>query len=161
MAEILAIVSGGVSIASFAVQISEKVIQIKRFLDTVKSAPLEVKELLEEIEILNETLLDLEEQNHQTVDDRVIKCCESHCRQAAQLIAELLNGLLDKIGKRRSRGSISFAFKRGDIDQIFGRLERIKSTLGLAILRMHMYDAKCCVYLRPKSCGRGLLGAKR
>jgi hypothetical protein len=120
--------------------------QIKRFLDTVKSAPLEVRELLEEIEILNETLLDLEGQNSQFVDDRIIRRCESHCRRAAQLIAELLNELQAKIGKRKTRGSIAFALKKGDIDQIFGRLEIIKSTLGLAILRIQMYDAiLCCV----------------
>lgn len=49
MAEILGIVIGGVSIASFAVQIDDNALKLKNFWNAVKDAPDEVKYVIEEI----------------------------------------------------------------------------------------------------------------
>lgn len=136
MAEVLAAVSGGLSVASFAIQVSEKIFQIKKFLDTAKSASPEIQSCLEEIQLLNEILLDWETQNPASPDDAISRRCAELCRRTAGLVSELLDEFQFKIGKRKARGSIEFALKKGDLDKILGRLERIKSTLNIA----HLYD---------------------
>lgn len=136
MAEALAIVSGGLSIASFALQVSDKIFQIKKFLDTVKSASPEIQSCLEEIQLLNEILLDWETQNPAPPGDAISRRCAQQCRRTTELVSELLNEFQAKIGKRKSRGSIEFALKKSELERILGQLERIKSTLSIA----HLYD---------------------
>jgi hypothetical protein len=136
MAEVVAVLSGGFGIAAFAIQVSEKIVQIKQFLDTAKAASPEIRFCLDEIQLLNELLLDWEAQSPVSPDDAISRRCADLCRQTADLVSDLLTEFQAKIGKRRRLGSIEFALKRGDIDRIQWRLERIKSTLNLA----HLYD---------------------
>lgn len=51
MAEAIGVVGSAVRIASFAIQISDKIVQIKAFIDSVRLAPAEIKCLFEEISL--------------------------------------------------------------------------------------------------------------
>ncbi|KAK2753517.1 hypothetical protein FQN54_007907 [Arachnomyces sp. PD_36] len=134
MVEVLAIVSGGLTIASFDIEISEKIVQIKRFLDSVKSASPEIEACLEEIEILNEILLDWEKQTSTSSDNTISWRCAHQCRRTAELISELVQDFQAKIRKRKFRESVDFALKKSDLERILGQLERAKSTLSIAHL---------------------------
>ncbi|KAK2754504.1 hypothetical protein FQN54_006905 [Arachnomyces sp. PD_36] len=134
MAEVIAAVTGGLSIASFGIQLSEKIFQIKSLLDAAKCAAPEIQSCLEEIELLNDILLDWEMQNPAPLGDRISKRCAEQCRRAVGQISELLSEFQDKIRKRKYFGSMEFAFRRSDLDRILGRLERVKSTLNVAHL---------------------------
>jgi hypothetical protein len=134
MAELLGVISGGLGIVSCALEVSDKIIQIKRFLDAVKTAPIEIRLQLEEIELLNEILLDFDAQNPAAFDDRISRRCAQHCRRATELVSELLDDIQSKIGKRKTLGAIEFALKRHDLERLLRRLESIKSTLSMAHL---------------------------
>lgn len=56
----VAVLVGGIHVASVGVQICSGIIQIKKLWDDVKDAPGEIRDLLEDIEILRQVLSDLE-----------------------------------------------------------------------------------------------------
>ncbi|KAK2783497.1 hypothetical protein FQN52_009617 [Onygenales sp. PD_12] len=132
MAEVLAVVSGGLSVAGFALQIANNIIQISGFLSTVKSAPLEIQLLLQDIQLFNDILLEFESETPFGPEDRISKRCAEHCCRAAKMTSDLLNELQAKIGKKKLRGSVEFALKRGDLDRVLRRLESIKATVSMA-----------------------------
>ncbi|KAK2742285.1 hypothetical protein FQN55_007954 [Onygenales sp. PD_40] len=132
MAEVLAVVSGSLSVAGFALQIANNIIQISSFLSTVKSAPLEIQLLLQDIQLFNDILLEFESETPFGPEDRISKRCAEHCCRAAKMTSDLLNELQAKIGKKKLRGSLEFALKRGDLDRVLGRLESIKATVSMA-----------------------------
>ncbi|KAK2789551.1 hypothetical protein FQN53_001670 [Emmonsiellopsis sp. PD_33] len=132
MAEVLAVVSGGLSVAGFALQIANNIVQISSFLSTVKSAPLEIQLLLQDIQLFNDILLEFESETPFGPEDRISKRCAEHCCRAAKMTSDLLNELQAKIGKKKLRGSLEFALKRGDLDRVLRRLESIKATVSMA-----------------------------
>jgi hypothetical protein len=60
MAEAFGIAGGTVGVISLSIQLAESLHKVKGFYESVKNAPPEVAELIEEIEIMQDILVDLE-----------------------------------------------------------------------------------------------------
>ncbi|KAF9895425.1 hypothetical protein FE257_000331 [Aspergillus nanangensis] len=132
MAEVFGLAANGIGIAAFCVQIVGQVSEIKAFIASLKNAPQELNDLVEEIALLNELLLQIS--GSLDLTDLNVRCTQA-CMKAATLMQEILQECQTKMEKRKFRGRLHFVM-RGDIDKSLGRLERAKGLLSLAHLAL-------------------------
>lgn len=132
MAEVFGVAAGAVGVASLSIQLAESLQKVKSFYASVKNAPLQVAELIEEIEIMQDILSDLEGNSEAVAASSNMKRCIKVARRATISFATFSKELQASVKKSKYRGSARFALSREDIKQMLNQLERTKSSLNLA-----------------------------
>jgi hypothetical protein len=61
MAELVGVVASGISIGTLAAQVASSLIKLNSLWNELHDAPDDIKDLIDEVEILNTTILDLED----------------------------------------------------------------------------------------------------
>ena len=141
MAEVLGVVAGGISIVSFAIQIASSVQQILDFWASMKGAPQNVQNLLEELDLLAE-ILSMVNGNIGIIDNdetspRHIATLKAarYCQSAAKCIDAVVKDLSDGFAMPRGRRhwtAVKAVLKDKKMSECFRRLERAKTMLSLA-----------------------------
>jgi hypothetical protein len=121
-------------VISLSIQLAESLHKVKSFYESVKNAPPQVAELIEEIEIMQDILGDLEtgSQGASLASTPTMRRCMKIAQGATNRFAVFATELQTRIKKSRYRGGIKFALSRDDIKQMLDQLERTKSSLNLA-----------------------------
>lgn len=132
MAEVFGVAAGAVGVVSLSIQLAESLQKVKAFYASVKNAPLQVAELIEEIEIMQDILSDLEGGSQTVALSANMKRCIKVAQRASKGFAKFSEELQASIKKRRYRGGVRFALSRDDMKQMLDQLERTKSSLLLA-----------------------------
>ena len=141
MAEILGIVASGVSIGSIAIQIVGSVQQILDFWSSIKDAPSDIQDLLEELQILANLLLEFDNNPNASKQAAAAKATE-YCKNAATSIDSVVKDLADgfkdladgfAMSKARRRWTaVKAVLKEKKLTRSLQRLERAKLMLSLA-----------------------------
>ncbi|KUJ20769.1 uncharacterized protein LY89DRAFT_730785 [Mollisia scopiformis] len=136
MAEILGLVSSGLSVASIAIQISDSVLKLKEFWSSVKDAPEDIKYLVDEIDTLGLILTDIGN-NERRRDSSLVgfasaRKCLALCQKGSRILEEVANDLEDKIGNKRRVGAFRAALKIGMVEKLRDRLKNAQFMLMLS-----------------------------
>ena len=142
MAEVVGIVASGIGIGTLAAQIAGKIIKLKSCWDQIKDAPEDIRDLVEELEVLNHTLIQIEDGQHQYLKSRHIaypaftSASLRHCKQAATRLNELIDSLSEDIEHKskvkQKWASAKVALKKEKIDKYRAKLERTITLLFLS-----------------------------
>ena len=143
MAEVLGVVASGISIGSLAIQLFESLQKIHRFWKLVDGAPKYIGDLIEELQVLGSVIADLANQPEITQNlpsNSLQVCLKSCCKVLDELepIVQQLHNDAHGSKHRKQWATIKFALKKGDLQDLTQRLERSKSTLGIAINLFNM-----------------------
>jgi hypothetical protein len=139
MAEAIAVVASGVSIAQLAGQVAASTAKLKGYWKLVKQAPSDIEHLVGEIDSLS--LLMTSTQNNQGalswgLDDSYLQHCLKRCEEGSKelrLVVEDLERLLEANGKwKRKVGAAKVVFRKDDIKRLKKRLESAVRLLQLA-----------------------------
>jgi hypothetical protein len=108
--------------------------QSQKLQASVKNAPPQVAELIEEIEIMQDILGDLEtgSQSVSVASTPTMRRCMKVAGGATKRFTAFAIELQNGVKKSKYRGGIKFALNRDDIKQMLDQLERTKSSLNLA-----------------------------
>ena len=138
MAEAFGVITGAISIASLAFQIFDSIQQLRGFCASIQDAPEAVSNVLEELEILGDTLLHIyqnQKLNQDEIDPNIQRSLTYVDRVAGELqsiIKDLARGM-DGSRKKQKWGAIRAAMKKNSVGDLQTRLERSKSILSIAI----------------------------
>jgi hypothetical protein len=134
MAEAFGVAAGAIGVVSLSIQLAESLHKVKSFYESVKNAPPQVAELIEEIEIMQDMLGDLEtgSQGASLASTPTMRRCIKVAGSTTQRFTTFATELQTRIKTSRYRGGIRFALSRDDIKQMLAQLERTKSSLNLA-----------------------------
>jgi hypothetical protein len=134
MAEVFGVAAGAIGVVSLSIQLAESLHKVKSFYQSVKNAPPQVADLIEEIEIMQDILGDLEtgSQGASVASTPTMRRCMKVADGATKRFTTFATELQTRIKKSKYRGGIKFALSRDDIKQMLDQLERTKSSLGLA-----------------------------
>ena len=142
MAELVGVVASGISIGTFAAQITSSFVKLKTFWDEVRDIPEDIQDLIEELEDLYYLLTDLEEDRQRNpvssliLDSTTTSRCLSRCKQGADQLKELTDELNSDIQKRSKLGkkwvSTKVVFKKERLERYKKRLERAIRLLSLS-----------------------------
>ena len=138
MAEVLGVVASGISIGSLAGQLLESLQKIHRFWKNVDGAPKDIGDLIQELQVLASVFYELMNQpaDSQALPSQSIQTCLQYCCKILDELGPIvlkLHGDLAGGKQRKQWASIKSAFKKEDLRELTQRLERSKSTLGIAI----------------------------
>jgi hypothetical protein len=134
MAEAFGVAAGAIGVVSLSIQLAESLHKVKGFYESVRNAPPQVAELIEEIEIMQDILGDLEtaSQGVSLASTPTMRRCMKIAQGATNRFTVFATELQTRIKKSKYRGGIKFALYRDDIKQMLDQLERTKSSLNLA-----------------------------
>jgi hypothetical protein len=134
MAEAFGVAAGAIGVVSLSIQLAESLHKVKSFYESVKNAPPQVAELIEEIEIMQDILGDLEtgSQGASVASTPTMRRCMKVADGATKRFTVFATELQNRIKKSKYRGGIKFLLNRDDIKQMLDQLERTKSSLSLA-----------------------------
>ena len=146
MAEAVGLAASGIAIGTLAAQIASSVIKLKSFYDQVKDAPEDLRDLIEELEILQDVIADIEHDQEQNpissllLDSVSNSKCLQLCRRGASQLRELTNQLNGELeaqkGVRKKWVSGKVIFKKDKINKYKVRLEY---AIRLLILSQQSY----------------------
>ncbi|MCJ1399660.1 hypothetical protein MMC11_002862 [Xylographa trunciseda] len=138
MAEVLGVVASGISIAGLAIQIASSIQQILDFWSSIKGAPTDLQNLLEELGLLAEILstVDDDTDNDETSprQNAAVKAAR-YCQNAASCIEAVVRDLSEGLAVPRGRRhwtAIKTVLKDKKMSKCLQRLERAKTMLSLA-----------------------------
>ena len=136
MAEMLSIVTGGVGIASLAIQMGDSVMKLKNFRNAVEEAPEEVKYLIEEIEALSLVLSEIganeNEDDMAQISAVSLKKCLELCRRGAEVLSTVARQAEQEIVEKKRVGSVKMVLKKGLLDTLRDRLKTVQFVLILS-----------------------------
>lgn len=137
MAEaVVGVVASGVSLASFALQLLDTAVRLRRLWSDIKDAPEEVIYLLTEIEVLARILGTIKEVHTPApgndMYDAVFHQCLSLCEQSARAMERLARDLEKLITQKRTMGAFKVVLRKDIVADHRSRLERAKTSLLLA-----------------------------
>lgn len=161
MAELLAVVASGISVAQLAGQIASSVLKLKSYLDQIKEAPEDIRNLIEEIEVVLLLLTEVEQDQAQqpTLVRRPVPAlrCLDNCKKAV----ESLRSGVDELGadiegakfpKKNNRwASVKMVWKRERIEKYRSNLATALSLLNLAYQVHNRYVASVLRSTLPSS----------
>jgi hypothetical protein len=135
MAE-LGVISGSLGIVSLAVQVSDSVMKLKSFLDSVKDAPDEIKYTIRQIEAWN---LVLSSADPHEDDEELCEATAVATRTSKIFLVQAVGALemsvkdLDlAVGKRNKVGSFKAVLRQSVIDKLKQRLRDAQDLLALS-----------------------------
>jgi hypothetical protein len=141
MAEVLGVVASGIALGQLADRIIHSIRRLNEFWQSVRDAPRDLKNIVEELEMLGETLLELQNglgrdrkgiELQGTAAAKCLRYCNKIAIELENTILELQQGL-DSKRAGRHWAAIKAAFRKGAVQDLQQRLERAKSMLVLAI----------------------------
>jgi len=143
MAEVVVgVIASGISIGTLAAQITSSIIKLKSYWDQIQDAPEDMRDLIEELEDLNQLLIDIEEDQRQNpmsnliLDPSSSSRCLQHCKQGATRLKELADSLSEDMkGSSKSKrkwASVKLVLKKDKIDRYRIKLQRVISLLNLS-----------------------------
>ncbi len=129
--------AGVVSFVSLAIQLLEKVQDVRDFWRSIEDGPAEVHELIRELDCILailQAINELESNLHLRNDEPLVKAlraCEINVGKVSATVQDLSAGFAG--GKRnRTWTSLKFALRKGHIKSSQEALERVKTNLILA-----------------------------
>ena len=135
MAEVLGVIASGVSIGSITIQIVGSVQQILDFWSSIKDAPTDIQDLLEELQILANLLSEVDSSQNNGPNSSSQLAAAKYCKNAATSITDVVKDLADGFamskGRRRWTAVIA-VLKEKKMAKSLQRLERAKMMLFLA-----------------------------
>jgi hypothetical protein len=134
MAEIFGAVASGIGIAGVAAQAVDGIRKLQTFCNDIRDAPEEIKYMTNELEILLGTIAGIEAQIQRNASTclnpmSALRFVEQSVRSLNAVIQELDV----EITQKRKLGSIKMAWKKKVLDAHLVKIERSKTSLGLAI----------------------------
>jgi hypothetical protein len=157
MAELIGVVASSIAVAQLPGQIVQNIRNIHDFWQSIRDAPKDLSDALEELELLGDTLVEL----HKNLDRRAgrqlpgasaIRCMQ-YCRKVADdleaIVVDLHKGPNDKKSRQRW-AAIKAALRKRALQDLQQRLDRAKSMLTLAISCYSLYVAPLSSFLLPK-----------
>lgn len=134
---IFGVVTGGAGLVSLGLQLGDSARRLKKMYHTVKDAPKSLEDLSFELETMALCLELLDRQRQrlggQHCTEAVFLRCLATCQQRTQEIQQLVYSMTRRMENHaRLRGKLYFAFKDQDVSDLFGRLEKAKSSLQMA-----------------------------
>jgi hypothetical protein len=135
MAEIVGVVASGAGLASLAIQLSSSALKLKRFRNNVRNAPKALHDIIHEIETHSLLFKMIERDPPHTksnLDPAIMSRCLEMCQEATSRIEETASTLERRLESGSISASIKTALKERELQDMFGRLERAKTTLQLA-----------------------------
>jgi len=133
MAEVFGVAAGVVGVASLAIQLADSVKKLKEFCDSVKNVPTEVKETIEEIELLSSVLTTLDGSiTPGATNQQDLKKCVDLCRRGIEQISVFAKAFEDRLLSGKRSAAIKVVFRMEKMKIPMERLERGKATLLLA-----------------------------
>lgn len=138
MAEVLGIIASGVSIASIAIQIVGSVQQVLDFWSSIRDAPTDIQDLLEEVQLLANLLLELDDNDNdssgstrQPTATKAAQYCKNAANSIDAVVKDLADGIAMSKGRRRWT-AVKAVLKEKKMAKSLQRLERAKMMLSLA-----------------------------
>jgi hypothetical protein len=136
MAEIFGAVASGIGIAGVAAQAIDSIRKLQSFCNDVRDAPGEITYMTNELEILLNTIAGIEAQIQRSTSI----CQPLNPTSALRFVAQSVNSLhavIQKlnveIAQKRKLGSIKMAWKKKVLEAYMVKIERSKTSLGLAV----------------------------
>ncbi|KAL6713632.1 hypothetical protein ACLMJK_009097 [Lecanora helva] len=151
MTEAIGLAASGIAIGTLAAQVTASAIKLKSYYDQLRDAPQDLRDLIDELEILGIVLSDIENDQQQNPISSLIlnsnssSRCLKFCKQGADRLDELVRGLSPALesdrGARKGLASANLVFKKD-------RLENCKATLERAIrlLMLSHQEYTSCLY---------------
>jgi hypothetical protein len=135
MAE-LGVISGSLGIVSLALQVSDSVMKLKSFLDSVKDAPDEINYTIRQIEALDLVLSSADVREYDDVSPEPTAVAMRNSKlflvQAAGALETSVKDLDLAIGKRKKVGSFKAVLKQSVVDKLKQRLRDAQELLVLS-----------------------------
>ena len=142
MAEVIGVVSGAITFATVLAQITQAVIKLKDFRDQFKDAPEDLKWVVRELEVFQNTMAGMETQLSNSTSAALPQTNYSAhqslelCKEAADNLSvasqNFFNGLPSSGRFKKSTATMRLVMNRGSIDRQMGRLQRAIRLLGVA-----------------------------
>jgi len=136
MAEVLGTVASAISIGALAGQIASSVVKLKSYLDQVKDAPDDVRNLIDEIDDLQILLSDIEDDrarnpySEMLLQNNSASRCLDHCRRGVERLSRVVDKMeadLQSLNPMKRRlNAVKMIWKR---DQV----EKYRTDLGSAV----------------------------
>lgn len=135
MAELFGTLASAVGVVGVAAQCADGIRKLREFQKDVKNAPEEIGILIEQLDVLSQTVGSIGFQIQRSVQNvgamdmtgPLRRCCNSVASTAA-----IVRDLNAEIGVKRRRGALKAAWKKKEIEEFMGRVERCKTSLALA-----------------------------
>ena len=136
---------GILGIAAFAQQLTTAVVKIKRFVDDVKDAPEELRDVISQVENFGRIMSSLDMEPTRDCEDdpdayQAFSSSLALCQQAVDRISRLALHLEEDIAKGRLRGRIHAVYKKNTLESMLRKLDRSKFDLHIA---RTSYEAAC------------------
>lgn len=141
MAEVLAVITGGITIGQLAASITCNLIKLKSYWDQVQDAPGDIRQLLVEIDSLNLILRQIEEDETQAGSSGLsLGVCFQHslslCKRGTEELSVLASEMALKIdgkkGWREEVGALKVALKSKDLKRGKQRMKNAIRLLNMA-----------------------------
>jgi hypothetical protein len=136
MAEVFGAVASGIGIAGVAAQAIDGIRKLQTFCNDVRDAPEEITYMTNELEILLGTIAGIEAQ----IQRNASICQTLNPTSALRFVAQSVNSLnavIQKlnveIARKRKLDSIRTAWKKKVLEAHMAKIERSKTSLGLAV----------------------------
>ncbi|KAH0346429.1 hypothetical protein KCU81_g3944, partial [Aureobasidium melanogenum] len=136
MAEVFGAVASGIGIAGVAAQAIDGIRKLQAFCNDIRDAPEEVKYLTTELGILLGTIASIEAQ----IQKNSNLCGSMNPTPALRFVDQsvrsfntVIERLNSEISQRRTMGSIKMAWKKKALESHLLKIERSKTSLGLAV----------------------------
>ncbi|KAG9660131.1 hypothetical protein KCU64_g3398, partial [Aureobasidium melanogenum] len=136
MAEVFGAVASGIGIAGVAAQAIDGIRKLQAFCNDIRDAPEDIKYLTTELEILLGTIASIEAQIQrnstmcQNMDPTPALRFVDQSVRSLNAVIEKLNG---EINQKRTLGSMKMAWKKKVLESHLIKIERSKTSLGLAV----------------------------
>ncbi|KAJ5710542.1 hypothetical protein N7488_004698 [Penicillium malachiteum] len=142
MAEVIGIVSGGLTFATVVAQVTKSVFEIRDFWGQIRDAPKDLQHLILEMEVYGSILMDIEKDLSDssvvgtlTKSNHAMKSFEL-CRKAASdlddVSTDLINDLGTTRGFKKKYASLKLVMKKGTVEKYVQRLRNANQLLSLS-----------------------------
>jgi len=136
MAEVFGAVASGIGVAGVAAQAIDSIRKLQTFCNDVRDAPEEIKYMSNELEILLSTIAGIEAQ----IQRNATMCQNLNPTPALRFVNQSvmsLNAVIQKLNteitRKRTLGSLKTAWKKKVLEAHIMKIERSKTSLGLAV----------------------------
>ena len=141
----LSAAASGIAVVSLALQLVDSVRQIQRFLRNVSEAPKELRrliDLLEQLELILESIGDLTNKQQQSGDQdvavsnsvlRAMKMCENTVKELASMVDGARKDVEAKSRKTKMVACFRWECKRRDVEEFERRIQEAVSLLNLTM----------------------------
>ncbi|EXJ79800.1 hypothetical protein A1O3_08085 [Capronia epimyces CBS 606.96] len=124
-----------VGVVAAALEFGKTVLELKQLYSSIKNAPEDLAELLEELDLFEEIMQTLAQQDALIASyapPAVVQRCRQSCEKAVQSLRPVCSELSNSIKRCRWRGSVKVVLKDDVMEKARQRIERTRANLLLA-----------------------------